>query len=128
MKIAKTNVYRNTSKIIDKERLNQTQLKRLDQDLGNVFEALKGRIRFGTGTSGDRGENISGEFLDITTNATPDTEDAFSHTLGSVPIGYIVIGRDKAGVIYDGTTAWTSTSIYLRSDVATVAAKVFLLK
>ena len=105
-----------------------SQIRRLDQDMQQLFLMSQGRVRFGTGTSTDRGENIHGEFLDIATNATPDTEDAFSHTLGSVPIGYIVIGRDKGAVIYDGTTAWTATDIYLRSNVATVAAKIFLLK
>ena len=56
------------------------------------------------------------------------TSILFTHTLGSTPIGYIVLSKDKAGHIYDGSTAWNSTTIYLRSDVATVAATVFLFK
>lgn len=100
----------------------------LDNDIRNITLALSGRIRFGIGGDGDRGENVAGEFQSITTNATPDTEDAFAHTLGSVPVGYIVLSKDKAGHIYDGSSSWTSTNIYLRSDVASVTALVFLIK
>jgi len=37
-----------------------------DNDLLNIFNALKGRIRFGNGNNGSRGENIQGEFIDFT--------------------------------------------------------------
>ena len=100
----------------------------LDNDLKNLFLAMQGRIRFGVGGDGDRGENVSGEFQVITTNGTPDTEDGFTHSLGSIPVGYIVLKKDKAGHIYEGTSSWTSTTIYLRSDVASVTATIFLIK
>ena len=100
----------------------------VDADLIKLFLFTQGRVRFGSGTDGDRGENIQGEFQVITTHATPDTETAYAHTLGAVPIGYIVLNADKAGVIYSGGSAWTATNIYLRSDVASVTATVFLLK
>ena len=98
-----------------------------NNDLLTLFTALQRRISFGDGTDG-YSENIDGEFQVITTNATPDTEDAIAHTLGSVPVGYLIVKQDKAGSIYTGTTSWTSTNIYLRSDVASVTATIFLLK
>jgi len=103
-------------------------VKVLDDDVLSLSLFTQGRVRFGGGGDGKRGENISGEFQVITTNASADTEDAFAHTLGSVPIGYIVLSRDKGGVIYDGSTSWTSTNIYLRSNVTSVATTIFLLK
>lgn len=121
MKIAKSFRYKDNGK-------NEVDVKALDGDLESLFQAITGRVRFGTGDDGDRGENIAGEFQTFTTDGTPDTEGAVSHGLGSVPIGYIVISKDKAGHIYDGTTSWTSTNIYLRSDVASVTATVFLIK
>lgn len=117
-----------TRRTIDQLLKSEDQESHIDTDIKNIILALQGRIRFGDGTTGDRGENVSGEFLTVTTNATPDTETSFSHTLGAVPVGYIVLSKDKAGVIYDGTTSWTSSAIYLRSNVASVTAKVFLLK
>lgn len=100
----------------------------INRDLLNIVLCLSGRIRFGDVSDGNRGENVAGEWQVVTTNATPDTEDAFSHGLGTVPQGYIVVKRDKAGVIYDGSTSWTSSNIYLRSDVASVTATIFLIK
>ena len=55
-------------------------------------------------------DNFKSETKSLTTNATPDTEDAVSHTLGEIPTGYIVVSKDKAAHIYDGTTSWTRGS------------------
>jgi len=103
----------------------------IDTDLTNIFNALQGRIRFGQGTSGSTGENIFGEWLTITTNAIANTETTFTHTCGTIPVGYLIVWQDKAGSIYQGPTtgtAWTSNQISLKCSVASVQAKLFLLK
>ena len=97
-------------------------------DLTNLFLWSQGRVRFGTGTDGDRGENIDGEFQVFTSNATPDTADSITHTLGAVPIGFLVVNLDKGAVIYDSGTAWTTTTISLKTTVASTLVTVFLLK
>lgn len=103
-------------------------IKNIDIDINNLFVALQGRIRFGTGTSGDRGENISGEFVTYTSNGSANTEDTVAHSLGSTPIGYIVIKQDKGSNVYEGGTAWSSTNIYLKQTGTSVATTLFLLK
>lgn len=130
MKIAKTNIYRDRKIQIEDPEL-KNQLRRNDQDMSNLFLAMQGRIRFGTGIDGDRGENISGEFQTYTSNATPDTEDTLAHTLGATPVGFIVLHQDKAGSVYQGPTTgtnWTSNNIYLKCDVASVTFLLFLIK
>lgn len=99
----------------------------LDADVINLFILSQGRVRFGTPTDGYRGENISGEFQVVTTGLA-DAEKTVSHTLGSIPIGYLVLKQDKAGSLYAGSTAWTSSNIYLKCSVATVTFTLFLLK
>ncbi len=101
-----------------------------DTDFNQVINCLNGRVRFGPGTSGNNGENIAGQFLTITTNVTPNTESTFTHTMGSIPVGYIIIGQDKAGSLYqlaNTGTAWTSSTISLKCSVASVVFKLFLL-
>lgn len=100
----------------------------LDKDVEALTLALQGRLRFGGGGDGDRGENISGEFQVYTSNAVADTEDTIAHTLGSVPIGYIVIKQNKASSVYEGGTSWTSTNIYLKQSNTSVTTTIFLLK
>jgi hypothetical protein len=102
--------------------------KNLDADISSLFTALKGRVRFGSSTDGYRGENISGEFQVFTSNATPDTEDAIAHTIGAIPVGYIVLKQDKAGSLYMSGTTWTSSNVYFKCNVASVAFTIFLLK
>ncbi len=103
-------------------------LKNVDNDLISLFLFGQGRVRFGEGTTGTRGENISGEFVTYTSNGSVDTEDTIAHTIGAVPIGYIVIKQDKAGSLYDSGTSWTDSNVYLKCDVASVTFSLFLLK
>lgn len=74
----------------------------------------------------DLAAKLGGEFITGTTNATPNTEDAFTHTLGRVPKGFMVVGKDKAGDIYDGGTANTTTVLNLKCAVASVAFKIYV--
>jgi len=76
----------------------------------------------------DRGisfdDNMDANRVSVTTHATPGTEFSVAHGLGKIPAGYIVAGQDGAGSVYDGATANTSTTLYLKSDVA---SKIFRL-
>jgi len=113
---------------VDNKKQVLEYIRNVDADLKNIFLAFSNRIRFGDGSDGEDGENISGQFQVFTSSATPDAENTISHNLGAAPIGYMVINKDKAAHLYDSGTAWTSTNIYLKSDVATTEFKIFLIK
>ena len=98
-----------------------------NNDLITLFTAFQRRVRFGDGTAG-HSENIDGEFVTYTSNGTANTEDTVSHTLGSIPIGYIVIKQDKGSSVYEGGTSWTTSNIYLKQTGTSVATTLFLLK
>lgn len=103
----------------------------VDRDLKSLFDLSYGRVRFGGGGDGDRGENMSGEFQQFTSHAVAGTEFSVSHTIGAVPIGRIILWQNLAGHLFQGPTtgtAWTATTVYFKSDVASVTFLVFLLK
>ncbi len=103
----------------------------LDKDVESLFKLAQSRIRFGTASDGSQGENISGEYQLFTTSATPDAENTIAHTLGAIPIGYLIFYQDKAGDLYQGPTTgtnWSSTQIFLKCDVASVTFLIFLVK
>jgi len=66
------------------------------------------------------------QFSDVTTPATPDQEYSIEHGFGTVALGFIVIGQDKAAVTYKGATAWDSEKVYLKTNTATVAQRVMV--
>ena len=111
----------------DFDKLND-YLNILDDDINALFNLSHSRIRFGAGTDGSRGENVSGEFQVVADTGSANTEFSITHTMGAVPIGYLVTNIDKGAVIYDSGTAWTTTQIHLKSTVANCAVTVFLLK
>ena len=111
----------------------------LATQIAKLYDAMHGRIRFGSATTGERGENVAGEFATFTSHATPDTEfsatltssGTFNNDVGAIPKGYIILHQDLAGSLYQGPstgTAWTKSTIYLKCDVASVTFSVFFIK
>lgn len=77
-------------------------------------------------TSGRRALNIDGVWVHYVSNGTANTEDTVSHNLQRTPSGIWVSVPDKNAVIYRGTTAWTSTQVFLKASAATVTVDIFL--
>ena len=108
--------------------------KDLDKDVKAIVKAIQGSLRFGSGTSGDRGENLGGEWLKVLTSGTANFEIGYKHTLGSQPMGYLVVYQDKAGSLYANptdvsiNTIWTSGTAYFKSNGSAVNFLVFLLE
>jgi hypothetical protein len=63
-------------------------------------------------------DNVDCRRVEVVTHATPGTEFSVAHELGKVPTGYIVYGQSAAGSVYDGATANTAATLYLKSDVS----------
>ena len=57
-------------------------------------------------------------FVDASSQAA-DAEFSIEHGLGTIPLGYLVIGQDAAGSVYtsDGTP-WDTSRIYLKASAA----------
>ena len=107
------------------------QLRQLQTQLSKLFYLLQGRVSFGVGTDGINGQNVSGQFQQFTSDSSANTEFTLGHTVGSVPLGALVLWQDKAGSLYQGPTtgtAWTSTNVYLKCSVSSVTFLVFLVK
>jgi len=96
--------------------------KALEQELLSYTYKLAQLLNGGLGFI----DNFNLQEKTYTTNAVANTEDAVAHTLGRVPSGFIVVNRDKAGVLYDSGTAWTATNIYLKCSVASTAVKIYI--
>lgn len=71
-------------------------------------------------------DNFDFEELSATAHATPDTEFSVTHTLERVPSRFIVVDIDEGGVVYKGTTAWTSTTVYFKCTTGGTAIKVLV--
>ena len=130
MYISKSSNYFSQNRYGD-DKSNQADV---DKDLKDIFTAIQGRLRFGSGTSGNKGENIGGIWLKVLTSGTANLEVWYSHSLSSQPMGYIVVWQDKAGNLYSNpegggvNTAWTSGTAYFKSDTVFGNYMVFLLE
>ena len=95
----------------------------LERGLDSIFSKLADILNGGLLLA----DNFDGFLTTITTDATPGVESAIAHGLKRVPSGYLVLKRDQAGILYDGSTAWDSTNIYVRSNVASLTVTLFIL-
>lgn len=109
----------------------QDQITVLQSQLAKVFQCLQGRVSFGTGVDGVQSGNIEGEWQLFTVAAGANVEFNIAHTIGSVPLGYLVVSQNKAGNLYQQAatgTAWTATQISLKSTVDAVTYLIYLIK
>ena len=90
--------------------------------LSRFFADIRSLTDQGLGFS----DNMDCRIVSYTTNATPDTEDAITHTLGKIPVGYIITYQDKAGSIYDSGTAWTEDTIYLKCSTTSASVRMLI--
>lgn len=123
MKVSKKSVY------VGPEKTDPDNwAKDVNDDLTNIFLCL-GRIRFGPNNNViNKGENVQGQFITYTTNASANTEDTVSHNLASIPVGYLIVKQNKAGSIYDSGTSWTSSHLYLKGSASSMTVTIFLLQ
>jgi hypothetical protein len=71
-------------------------------------------------------DNVDASQVSVVSHATPGTEFSVAHLLGKIPSGYIVTGQNGAGSVYDGVTANTKNTLYLKSDVSSKTFKILV--
>lgn len=101
-----------------------------DLQIRKIIEAFQGRLTFldTSNAMGDgrHSENLDGEFQVIADTGSADTEFNVTHGLNRVPVGFIVMKSSKGGVTYNGSTTWTSTTIYLKNSSANNAITIWV--
>lgn len=92
-------------------------LRFLDQFSKQVVTAINGNIVLNTNTDSKQHSVVFSQ---------ANTEVATIHSLGRVPIGYIVTSSSVACRVYNGSTANTASAFYLKSDTpATVGILLY---
>lgn len=64
------------------------------------------------------------ESLSVLNTGGADTEFSVTIHADKVPSGFILTKSDRACVVYDSGTAWTTTAIYLKCNVANAAITI----
>jgi hypothetical protein len=100
----------------------------LSTRLRELVRKVNREISFGNGIDGYRAGNLDAQFVDIaTTPAIADTEFTVIHGLKRVPIGYIVVRKDRACDVYDSSIgSWTGSLMYLKCNVAAASVKLLV--
>jgi hypothetical protein len=85
----------------------------------------RGGISLGSGSPGVAG-NVDGRYITLITHETPNTETEHEHGLGRAPCGYIVVRNTNGGIVYDGTSIWTGSKIYIRCTTGSNVVKLLV--
>lgn len=89
----------------------------LSQAMSNISQILTNRVSFT--------DNIDAQVLDI---EITQSNQQITHTLGRVPIGFIVLSKTSAEEIYRGSVEWTDKHIYLSSSsIINISAKIAII-
>lgn len=105
---------------------DRSKYRRLDEDLirylNDQLESLNSIFRNGVSFA----DNIDCEIISFISDPSIGVETAVSHSLKRVPTGFIVISCDQEAIVYDGTTANTISSIYIRASQSSVNLKIIV--
>ena len=96
-------------------------LRKLYEQLVRI---VNGRLSFGNGLTPD---NMAGVWGVVADTGLANTDFTIIHNLLYVPTGFIVINQSVAGVLYQGSVAWTKTTITLRCSVAHDKILIFII-
>lgn len=102
------------------DRFGQATKKYVER-LANI---LNGQIGFGNGSSLD---NMQGRWINVTTPVAPDTNFTVVHSLGRIPVGFITMQIDKAGIVYLGTISATAANLTLKCSAASTIIRIFVI-
>lgn len=61
-------------------------------------------------------QNLEAQLIDVSLTLAADIEFPITHNLDRVPNGFTVVKNNKSSVVYNGGTAWTQSTIYLKSS------------
>lgn len=85
--------------------------------IGDVFGTVNGGLEFKS--------NLWTDIQDVSFVAA-NTETQVAHGLQKVPTGYMLCGSNVSTTLYDGTSSWTKTHLYLKSSaIANVKVLIF---
>lgn len=102
----------------------QQLVGQIDSAMRELAAAVNGNLGLGDGTNDD---NLVGTWLTYNTNGSAGTEDTLTHNLGVIPVGFFLIVPPTSGVINKGSTAWTTSAIYLTCTAASQTATLYVL-
>lgn len=81
----------------------------VSQGLTNITQILSNNVGFL--------DNVNCQIVEVTVNTT---ETTIPHTLGVIPIGFIVLNSASFDYPKAGTTAWTIENIYLIANTQAI--------
>lgn len=95
--------------------------------MGQLIDKFNNGLSLGTGESGYQAGNLDAQFIDVLMPGVADTEIAIPHGLSRVPIGFLVVNKDRACNIYNSSLgSWSNTIMYLKSNVASATIRLLV--
>lgn len=107
-------------------KLTEKQALTVSAKIQQIIGRLNNGLSLGTGQTAHQAGNLDAQYVDVLMGDA-DAEVAIPHGLGRRPIGYWVVRRDRACIIYDSSNgSWSSTLLYLRSDTASATIRLLV--
>ena len=110
---------------LEQGKMSGTTAAYLTSSLRAIIAKFNGGISLGVGSSGYRAGNLDAQYIDVFTPSVADTEFAIPHGLGRKPIGYDVVRKDKACIVYDSSGgSWGEKVFFLKCNAASATIKL----
>lgn len=106
--------------------IHDSKLKNHEHVLDRMHDILNGNICIGSmdnATFTESPGNIDNKHVSLNVTVAINTEFSVTHNLGRIPTGFHVVRTGMSGLsLFDSGTAWTTTKIFLKSNIANPVA------
>lgn len=105
--------------------VNPQAVRSLQETVNTLIANYNGRVSMGDGTDNSRAGNLDAAYSQETLTPGANVEFPLKHNLERVPIGFDVIQRDKAAIVYDSRKgSWTASTMFLKCSVAATTIRL----
>ncbi len=112
---------------VEGDHVDRLDVGTLNDFIHDVCRVINGGITLGSVIDVSRVGNLDAQYRVVDFPAAANTSQEVYHDLERTPTGYIIVGQDRAGDVYEfDYTAWTETRIILRCSVASLRARILV--
>jgi hypothetical protein len=110
----------------EKGEMSANLLSSLNLFLQEIAKKVNGYLSLGGGNHAAWAGNVDAQYVELTFGSA-DSEMMIPHGLNRLPIGVIVVRRDRACSVYDGSdNTWGKKYLYLKCDTESAVVRLLV--
>lgn len=103
----------------------EDRVRELELHVDRLVKQINGRLSLAAAANSERVGHMNAQRLDVTFPSSADTLLTHPHGLERVPVGFAVVDRDRACIVYRDEE-WSEDVVKLKCDTASAEVVIYI--